>query len=94
MPVAGFGLGVCQCLKSVDLIYEFKDDRFAKAIAEIALNRSKYRKYDDGNESTLRKCVHAFYLCSYPHNASSTNVVLHFDYENRASYIDFSSVVS
>jgi hypothetical protein len=43
----------------VDLIYEFKDDRFAEAITEIAFNRTTYRKYDDENESTLRKCVHA-----------------------------------
>jgi hypothetical protein len=43
----------------VDLTYEFKDDRFAEAIAEIAFNPTKYRKYDNENESTLRKCVHA-----------------------------------
>ena len=43
----------------VDIIYQFKDNRFSNALNEIAMNESKYRKYDDENESTLRKCVHA-----------------------------------
>lgn len=43
----------------VDIIYQFKDDRFSEALKSIALNKSKYRKYDDENESTLRKCIHA-----------------------------------
>ena len=43
----------------VDIIYQFKDDRFSNALKEIALNESKYRKYDTELESTLRKCIHA-----------------------------------
>jgi len=43
----------------VDIIYQFKDNRFSSALKEIALNKSKYRKYDLELESTLRKCVHA-----------------------------------
>lgn len=43
----------------VDIIYQFKDDRFSDALKSIALNKYEYRKYDDENESTLRKCVHA-----------------------------------
>jgi uncharacterized protein YjgD (DUF1641 family) len=43
----------------VNIIYQFKDDRFSEALKEIALNESKYRKYDLELESTLRKCVHA-----------------------------------
>ena len=43
----------------VDLIYQFEDDRFSHALREIAMNKSKYRKYDDEHESTLRKCIHA-----------------------------------
>ena len=43
----------------VDIIYQFKDDRFSEALKEIALNKLKYRKYDLELESALRKCVHA-----------------------------------
>jgi len=43
----------------VDIVYQFKDDRFSDALREIAANKSKYRKYDDELESTLRKCIHA-----------------------------------
>lgn len=35
------------------------DDRFVDPILNIALDREKFRMYDDELESTLRKCVHA-----------------------------------
>ena len=40
-------------------ISNLKDERFCEALFEIAMNGSTYRKFDDENESTLRKCVHA-----------------------------------
>jgi hypothetical protein len=43
----------------IDIIYQFKEDRFSKALKEIVLNESKYRKYDLELESTLRKCIQA-----------------------------------
>ena len=43
----------------VDIIYQFKDNRFSNALNEIAQSKSKYRKYDLELESTLRKCIHA-----------------------------------
>ena len=43
----------------VDIIYQFKDNRFSNALGEIVLNKTKYRKYDTELESTLRKCIHA-----------------------------------
>ncbi len=42
----------------VDYIADFKDDFFTEDIYAIATD-SFYRKYDDENEATLRKCVHA-----------------------------------
>jgi hypothetical protein len=35
------------------------DDRFVEPILNIALNRERFRWYDDELEATLRKCVHA-----------------------------------
>lgn len=43
----------------VDNVYNIKDERFCEPLLKIALDRSTYRKFDDENESTLRKCVHA-----------------------------------
>ncbi|WP_092743408.1 hypothetical protein [Hymenobacter psychrophilus] len=37
---------------------ELKDDRFIDPIMLIAQQGEIYRSYDDGLESTLRKCVH------------------------------------
>ncbi|UMY64518.1 MULTISPECIES: hypothetical protein [unclassified Flavobacterium] len=36
-----------------------RDDRFVEPIMNIALNRERFRWYDDELEATLRKCVHA-----------------------------------
>jgi len=35
------------------------DDRFVEPILNIALNKQRFRWYDDELEATLRKCVHA-----------------------------------
>jgi len=35
-----------------------RDDRFVEPILNIALNRERFRWYDDELEATLRKCVH------------------------------------
>jgi hypothetical protein len=43
----------------VDIIREFKEDRFSEALFKIASDPVTYRKFDDENEATLRKCVHA-----------------------------------
>ena len=43
----------------VDVIYDLKDERFCEPLLKIAMNKSTYRKFDDENESILRKCVHA-----------------------------------
>ena len=36
-----------------------RDDRFVEPILNIALDRERFRWYDDELEATLRKCVHA-----------------------------------
>ncbi|TXE18398.1 hypothetical protein ES692_07055 [Psychroserpens burtonensis] len=56
----------------VNIIYQFKDDRFSNALNEIALNESKFRKYDTELESTLRKCVHALKAI----NSENSNEIL------------------
>lgn len=43
----------------VDIIFDFKEERYCDALLTIALEGKIYRKFDDENESTLRKCVHA-----------------------------------
>ena len=43
----------------VDIVSEFKEERFYDALLKIAMDESIYRKFDDENESTLRKCVYA-----------------------------------
>lgn len=43
----------------VDLIFDFKEERYCDALLKIALEDKIYRKFDDENESTLRKCVNA-----------------------------------
>lgn len=35
------------------------DDRFVEPILNIALDRKRFRWYDDELEATLRKCIHA-----------------------------------
>ena len=35
------------------------DDRFVEPILTIALNKERFRWYDDELEATLRKCIHA-----------------------------------
>jgi len=42
----------------VDAACFLKDERFCESILTIALNKVPYRKYDDGDEMLLRKCVH------------------------------------
>src|SRR6478609_10936225 len=45
----------------VNTIYlkNLTDDRFVEPILNIALNKQRFRWYDDELEATLRKCVHA-----------------------------------
>lgn len=43
----------------VDMVFEFKEERFCEALLRIALEGKTYRKFDDENESTLRKCIYA-----------------------------------
>lgn len=45
----------------VNTIYldNLMDDRFVEPILSIALDRQRFRWYDDELEATLRKCVHA-----------------------------------
>lgn len=45
----------------VNTVYleNLRDDRFVEPILNIALNRERFRWYDDELEATLRKCVHA-----------------------------------
>jgi len=45
----------------VNIIYleNLTDDRFVEPILKIALNKQRFRWYDDELEATLRKCVHA-----------------------------------
>ena len=43
----------------VDIIFDFKEERYCDALLKIALEDKIYRKFDDENESTLRKCVNA-----------------------------------
>jgi len=45
----------------VNTIYleNLRDDRFVEPIVNIALNKERFRWYDDELEATLRKCVHA-----------------------------------
>lgn len=45
----------------VNTIYlgNLRDDRFVEPIVNIAVNRERFRWYDDELEATLRKCVHA-----------------------------------
>lgn len=50
----------------VDIVRSFKDDRFTESLKEIAVKEKIYRKYDDENESTLRKCVHALKAINSP----------------------------
>lgn len=46
-------------LVSTIYLENLRDDRFVGPIVNIALNRERFRSYDDELESTLRKCVHA-----------------------------------
>ena len=43
----------------VDIVFDFKEERYCDALLKIALEENIYRKFDDENESTLRKCVNA-----------------------------------
>ncbi|MFT3935098.1 MAG: hypothetical protein QM726_15835 [Chitinophagaceae bacterium] len=45
----------------VNTIYleNLSDERFVNPILNIALNKERFRWYDDELEATLRKCVHA-----------------------------------
>ncbi len=43
----------------VDIVFDFKEERYCDALLKIALEDKIYRKFDDENESTLRKCVNA-----------------------------------
>ena len=39
-------------------LHNLNDDVFSDVLYLIAVNPETYRKYDDENESTLRKCIH------------------------------------
>ena len=69
----------------VDIVYSFKDDRFSHALFEIAIHRSKYRKFDLENESTLRKCIHALKAI----NSKNSNMILEKLKEDKNPNIDF-----
>ncbi len=45
----------------VNTIYleNLRDDRLVEPILNIAIDRDRFRWYDDESEATLRKCVHA-----------------------------------
>ncbi|WP_138765799.1 hypothetical protein [Pedobacter xixiisoli] len=43
----------------IDAVCRLKDERFCEALLEIALNKFPYRKFDDGEEIMLKKCVHS-----------------------------------
>ena len=43
----------------VDIVREFKDDRFSESLKQIIIEPEIYRNFDDENEATLRKCIHA-----------------------------------
>lgn len=43
----------------VDIVCDFKEERYCDALLKIVLEDKIYRKFDDENESTLRKCVNA-----------------------------------
>ena len=46
----------------INLIWlnNLNDDAFSEILYSIAIHPEIYRKYDDENESTLRKCIHVF----------------------------------
>ena len=46
--------------------FHLNNDVFTDALLEIALHPEIYRKFDDENESTLRKCVHALMAINSP----------------------------
>lgn len=48
------------------------DDRFVEPILNIALNKQRFRAYDDELEATLRKCVHALKTI----NSKKSNIAL------------------
>ncbi|MEZ4776967.1 MAG: HEAT repeat domain-containing protein [Bacteroidia bacterium] len=43
----------------VEIVFDFKEERYCEALLKIAMEDKIYRKFDDENESTLRKCVNA-----------------------------------
>lgn len=43
----------------VDIVCDFKEERYCDALLKITLENKIYRKFDVENESTLRKCVNA-----------------------------------
>lgn len=43
----------------VDIVRKLNEDRFSDALFKIAMDPVTYRQFDDENEATLRKCVHA-----------------------------------
>lgn len=46
--------------------FHLNNDVFTDALLEIALHPEVYRKFDDENESTLRKCVHTLVAINSP----------------------------
>jgi hypothetical protein len=43
----------------VEIVCYFKEERYCEALLKIVLEDKIYRKFDDENESTLRKCINA-----------------------------------
>lgn len=40
-------------------LYNLNDDIFSDSLYNIAIKAETYRKFDDDNEPTLRKCIHS-----------------------------------
>lgn len=60
----------------VDIVYDFKDNRFTKPLLIIASNPDIYRKYDYELEPTLRKCFHTLKAIDTPEAYAAVNELI------------------
>ena len=60
----------------VEYVGELKDDSFTEDLFEIAKTEFPYRQYDDENEATLRKCIHAFKAINSPASLEKIKLLL------------------
>ncbi len=58
------------------------DDRFVEPILNIALNKQRFRPYDDELEATLRKCVHALKAINSKKSNSALEKLIDLNNEN------------